>query len=77
MPAPVGPRVFTARGKTYRVSISPFERRGGLGVDPRVKAVVFEAEGQVWSAPVPHTVLLSSLGDEQLIKLLDEALARN
>ena len=45
-------------------------------MDPRLKAIVFEAEGRVWSAPVPHTVLLTALSDEQLHDLLQRALAR-
>ncbi len=77
MPAPILPRVFSARGRTYQVSIAPMERSGGLGVDPRVKAVVFEAEGRVWSAPIPHTVLLAALSNEQLAELLEQALIRN
>ena len=53
------------------------EPSGGRGVDPRVKAVVFEAEGRVLSTPIPHTVLLASLSDEQLTELLEQALGRN
>ncbi len=68
------PRRFTARGTTYRVSLAPLERRGGYGVDRRMRAVVFEAEGRVWSVPVPHTVLLAGLSDEQLAELLERAL---
>jgi hypothetical protein len=77
MPSPILPRVFSARGRTYRVSIAPLERSGGRGVDPRIKAVVFEADGRVWSAPVPHTVLLAALSDEQLTELLERALGYN
>ncbi len=77
MPSPIVPRVFSARGRTYRVSIAPMERSGGRGVDPRVKAVVFEADGRVWSAPIPHTMLLAALSDEQLTALLEQALVRN
>ena len=70
------PRRFTADGKVYRVSVAPLEQAGGRGVDPRLKAVVFEAENRVWSAPVPHTVLLTALSDEQLRELLKQALSR-
>ncbi len=68
------PRRFTARGTTYRVSMAPLERRGGFGVDPRLKALVFEAEGRVWTVAVPHTVLLAGLSDVQLSELLERAL---
>lgn len=77
MPAPILPRVFRTGGRAYRVSIAPMERSGGRGVDPRVKAVVFEAEGRVWSAPISHTLLLAALSDEQLAELLEQALGRN
>ena len=45
-------------------------------MDPRLKAIVFEAEGRVWSAPVSHAVLLTALSDEQLQELLKQALSR-
>lgn len=69
------PRRLTARGTTYRVSMAPMERRGGFGVDPRMRAIVFEAEGRVWTVPVPHTILLAGLSDEQLSELLERALS--
>jgi hypothetical protein len=40
MPAPILPRVFSARGRTYRVSIAPMERSGGLGAELLEQALI-------------------------------------
>lgn len=62
---------------TYRVSIAPLERRGALGVDWRLNALVFETEGEwIGSAPVYHNVTLDSLTDADLEQLLDQAIGR-
>ena len=65
-------------GTIYRVRLAPLERRGALGVDWRLNAVVFEtAAGEcVGSVPVYHHVTLESLGDADLEELLDQAIGR-
>lgn len=57
-------------GRTYRVTLAPLER--GVrsrkpGVDPRVRAVVFEGEdGWVGSAPIHRRVPLWAVTEEEM-----------
>jgi hypothetical protein len=72
-------RLFVdALGNRYVVRIAPMERKGVLGVDWRLNAVVFEAdEGEsVGRAPIYHNISLESLSRRELRRLLDEAVAR-
>ena len=72
-------RFFVAEdGMTYRVTIVPMERRGSLGVDQRLNAVVYETPQGRWvgSVPVYHTIMLDALTDADLEELLDQAIGR-
>jgi len=69
-------RLFQAQdGTSYRVSISPRERKGRLGVHPALNAVTFETLGGRWigSVPVNHRIGLEDLESEDLEELLDQA----
>jgi hypothetical protein len=54
------------------------ERRGILGLDRRLNAIVFETGTGEWvgSAPVYHAVSLESLTLGELSQFLDEAIGR-
>jgi hypothetical protein len=62
-----------ADGALYRASISPMERKGSLGVDSRLNALVVESDAGEWigSAPLYHNVTLDSLTTEDLLRLLN------
>ena len=70
--------VEPATGIRFRASIAPKERKGPLGVDRRLNAVVFETAAGEWvgSVPVYHNVTLDSLSTSDLLELFDQAVAR-
>lgn len=73
---PAGERLFTdRRGHRYRVRIAPRELSGGRGVSKKLKAIVFETDEGQWVGAVPiyPHVLLASLSDEELARLLEQA----
>ena len=63
-------------GTVYRVTISPLERKGGLGVDRRLNAICYEALDGSWvgSAPVYRSVRMEDLSECDLEELLDQAI---
>lgn len=65
-------------GHRYVVRIAPMERKGALGVDWRLNAVVFEPDEGEWvgKAAIYHNITLESLSRRELCRLLDEAIAR-
>ena len=65
-------------GERYRVRLTPRERKGRLGVDRRLNALVFEtAQGRwVGSVPIYHTVEFERLTERDLAELLDRAAER-
>ncbi len=65
-------------GNSYVARIAPMERRGALGVDWRLNAVVVETEDGEWvgRAPIYHNITLESLSRRELGRLLDEAMGR-
>lgn len=65
-------------GRFYRAFIAPMERKGGVGVDSRLNAVVVGAVAGEWVGPAPvyRDIALDSLCTEDLLKFLDEALER-
>ena len=69
-------RLFVdALSNRYVARIAPMERKGGLGVDWRLNAAVFEIDEGEWvgSAPVYGNITLESLSEEELEKLLELA----
>ena len=65
-------------GEQYRVHLTPRERKGSLGVDGRLNALVFETPQGRWigSVPIYHTVEFERLTENDLGELLDQAVAR-
>lgn len=65
-------------GPRSRVWIAPRERTDTPGVDPYLRAVVFETEAGKWvgSAHFYGNFALQSLSEQELEKLLDQAIAR-
>jgi hypothetical protein len=63
---------------TFWASLAPYERRGSLGVSERLRAVCFETSDGEWvgSVPVYRGIELESLSDDDLLELLDQAIAR-
>jgi hypothetical protein len=71
-------RFFSVAGEHYRVSISPREREGALGVSPNLNALVFETADGRWigSMPVYHREKLEYFRDFELVSWLGDAIGR-
>jgi len=69
-------RLFQASDETsYRVSVSPRERKGRLGVHSALNGVTLETLDGRWvgSVPMNHRIVLEDLESEDLEELLGQA----